>query len=79
MAKKKALTRETIDRLISEEKLKIAKAIAAKRKEKLFEKKLERDLDNFEKLSKLEEALIKKLKALREAKIELKKQLLERI
>ncbi len=79
MAKKKALTRETIDRLVSEEKLKIAKAIAVKRKEKLFERKLERDLDNFEKLSKLEEALIKKLKALREAKIELKKQLLERI
>ena len=79
MAKKKALTRETINRLISEEKLKIAKAIAVKRKEKLFERKLERDLDNFEKLSKLEEALIKKLKALREAKIELKKQLLERI
>lgn len=79
MAKKKALTRETIDRLISEEKLKIARAIAVKRKEKLFERKLESDLDNFEKLSKLEEALIKKLKALREAKIELKKQLLERI
>ena len=79
MAKKKALTRETINRLVSEEKLKIAKAIAVKRKEKLFERKLEKDLDNFEKLSKLEEALIKKLKALREAKIELKKQLLERI
>ena len=79
MAKKKALTRETINRLVSEEKLKIAKAIAVKRKETLFERKLERDLDNFEKLSKLEEALIKKLKALREAKIELKKQLLERI
>lgn len=79
MANKKALTRKTIARIVSEEKTKIEEAIAARRKEKLFEMKLEKDLDNFEKLSKLEEALIKKLKALREAKIELKKQLLERI
>ena len=79
MANKKALTRKTIARIVSEEKTKIEEAIAARRKEKLFEMKLEKDLDNFEKLSKLEEALIKKLKALREAKIELKKHLLERI
>ena len=79
MANKKALTRKTIARIVSEEKTKIEEAIAARRKEKLFEMKLEKDLDNFEKLSKLEEALIKKLKALREAKTELKKQLLERI
>lgn len=79
MANKKALTRKTIARIVSEEKTKIEEAIAARRKEKLFEMKLEKDLDNFEKLSKLEEALIKKLKALREAKSELKKHLLERI